>query len=680
MPGPGNKSKGKGKAKGGTADAGNPKAEPKPRSYPPMQCLTLEEDEMTRCGRPATEGYPKPERCKAHHGQYRNMYKKYKDASKVVDGVKQGAELPTKEQINRYTDWHLALEKARWVRKYVEALRVERAGRDIHQRRFFLKVDDGHKMRLKLLKKEMVKAVDALDGLQARAFKLYMPESPLHDVDEPVLSAFDSDLMERPMRTTEEVVDIVQSSDRLKDLLGTTGKKPLTAPPIDSTGDEDLIDISLLAQKQQMIAAIAPFTDLESFISMHPLEAADMGVLRELRWKKSSSATSTLFMKSLEKVSFKDLILGDDFSIEDMFRFFELFIRPLEFPLPWFKDAVLDALAISRHGTAANVGRVENRFPLLGGWVFNKAHTVTMSNEAWWDLLKGLDPPANIENRFVRVCNNFDDLISFLSFGALGLVPIPSFCNRKPTYCFDPRFSRNHLSLSGVVVTDTVSTSCPPHMCGPMPTNQKAKQRGCVVWAEVESRAYMFGAVRNEPDPFVDAFLRELRARPDLFQVVTRSETDPGREVEIFGAGPSQALPTMRSRSFEAPRSSFPPNGSGEWKVVRSAVDVLYGTGKEIQGYLTILSRDMKGWFFRYKKFPVKYFVILDTVPNRDHSVLARNVAWAALRARRYGEGEYDLRKYAIASDKLFQKCANERLGWLPKDIEWNVTKMEDEL
>lgn len=63
-----------------------------------------------------------------------------------------------------------------------------------------------------------------------------------------------------------------------------------------------------------------------------------------------------LFMKSLGKVSFKDLVLSDDFSVEDLATFGGLFIGPTEFPLGWFKDAVLDALAISRHGTAANVG------------------------------------------------------------------------------------------------------------------------------------------------------------------------------------------------------------------------------------------------------------------------------------------------------------------------------------
>ena len=66
----------------------------------------------------------------------------------------------------------------------------------------------------------------------------------------------------------------------------------------------------------------------------------------------------SLFMKSLERVSFKDLILSDDFSMEDLARFLKLFLDPLGFPLKWFRDAVLDALAISRHGTAANVGTV----------------------------------------------------------------------------------------------------------------------------------------------------------------------------------------------------------------------------------------------------------------------------------------------------------------------------------
>lgn len=142
MPGPGNKRKLKGNK--------NPKSDANAAPLSPsegdggattavIQCLTVEEDEITLCGRPATEGYPRPERCKAHHGQYRIMYKKYKDASKVVDDIKRDGNLPTKEQVERYADWHIALEKSRWVRKYLEAIRVEKTGREIHQSRFFLK-------------------------------------------------------------------------------------------------------------------------------------------------------------------------------------------------------------------------------------------------------------------------------------------------------------------------------------------------------------------------------------------------------------------------------------------------------------------------------------------------------------------------------------------------------------
>jgi len=104
----------------------------------PPQCLTLLEDGITRCCQPATEGHPKPERCKKHHTQYRILYKKYKDASKVVDDVKGGAELPTREEIGRYTDWHAVLEKVDWMCDYLEAVRVEKAGREIHSKRFFL--------------------------------------------------------------------------------------------------------------------------------------------------------------------------------------------------------------------------------------------------------------------------------------------------------------------------------------------------------------------------------------------------------------------------------------------------------------------------------------------------------------------------------------------------------------
>jgi hypothetical protein len=103
MPGPGNQKKHNKKPKN--------KAENKPSAgqlqsttqTPTIsQCRTLGEDEMTRCNQPATDGFPKKERCKKHQAQYRTMYKKYKDASKIVDELKN--DIPDQAQIDQYND------------------------------------------------------------------------------------------------------------------------------------------------------------------------------------------------------------------------------------------------------------------------------------------------------------------------------------------------------------------------------------------------------------------------------------------------------------------------------------------------------------------------------------------------------------------------------------------------
>lgn len=65
------------------------------------------------------------------------MYKKYKDASKIVDELKN--EIPDQAQIDQYNEVSSLLKKARMIKKYVEAIRVERTGRLLHQTRFFLK-------------------------------------------------------------------------------------------------------------------------------------------------------------------------------------------------------------------------------------------------------------------------------------------------------------------------------------------------------------------------------------------------------------------------------------------------------------------------------------------------------------------------------------------------------------
>ena len=296
-------------------------------------------------------------------------------------------------------------------------------------------------------------------------------------------------------------------------------------------------------------------------------------------------------------------------------------------------------------------------------------------------LLTSLNPPADIENRFVRLCNTYDDLIGILSHGAFGLYPHPSFCQSEHGNAV---LYRNHLSLAGVVICDMVSAVKPPHLCGPFPSTHRPSQPGCVVWAEVQSRSYMFGALKDMPDTFQEAFLNELKARPDLFQVVTRCESDPPRVVKTFGNGEKEALPHIRTQKFEAPPASPQnrPKGFGQWEVQRSAVDILYGTEDALGGYLVTPKKwpgDKKNtiYFFHHKTFSVTYFVILDTTPNRHYTFLAQQVAWAALRAKGYGKGAYESGKYAIASDKLFEGCAKERLSWMPEGS-WKATKMAD--
>ena len=102
---------------------------------------------------------------------------------------------------------------------------------------------------------------------------------------------------------------------------------------------------------------------------------------------------------------------------------------------------------------------------------------------------------------------------------------------------------------------------------------------------------------------------------PDLFQVVTKSHTNPKERLKPLGMlGESylrcapgcsvHCLPLVRL-TLTVPLSS----GQGPWDVQRSAVDVLYGT-TPVAGYLTSLNRpNCSGWFFHVKKMPVKYLL-----------------------------------------------------------------------
>lgn len=297
-------------------------------------------------------------------------------------------------------------------------------------------------------------------------------------------------------------------------------------------------------------------------------------------------------------------------------------------------------------------------------------------------------PPPNVEDRFVRLCKEYDDLITFLTFSAFRSESRPSFIGDAWVY-------RNHLSMSGIIITDAVRGRRPEFPAGPSLYSKKPRKPGNVVWAEIETRAYLFGALRLESDSVTEDFLKYLKARPDLFSVLVRSQSDPPRKVELFGQGGNGTLPVMQKRFTECPRDSSdadrPPSlayreAHGTWEVMHSAYDPLFSTKPNLLGYLTKLERgnkiaDSNKEFFRLKEFLVKYIIIVDPIPNRHFTLLIQNVAWAALCTQGYGNKDYDYdeRRYAVAADKLYAKSIDERLHFLPPE-ERTFNRMTDDL
>ncbi len=87
----------------------------------------------------------------------------------------------------------------------------------------------------------MVKAVQALDQLQARAYELYTSGSPASDF----LKLDNTHSMPYIPRSTEDVVQMTQSINRVHSLVGSQGRKMIGPPTSPETGNEDLIDIEL---------------------------------------------------------------------------------------------------------------------------------------------------------------------------------------------------------------------------------------------------------------------------------------------------------------------------------------------------------------------------------------------------------------------------------------------------
>jgi hypothetical protein len=64
-----------------------------------------------------------------------------------------------------------------------------------------------------------------------------------------------------------------------------------------------------------------------------------------------------LSLKALDKVPFKDFILDDNFSLEDLAKFFVIWTKRLEIGLLWWKDSTLEALAMLFSRKAQQCGK-----------------------------------------------------------------------------------------------------------------------------------------------------------------------------------------------------------------------------------------------------------------------------------------------------------------------------------
>ncbi|KAJ7447833.1 hypothetical protein FB451DRAFT_1188122 [Mycena latifolia] len=576
-------------------------------------------------------------------------------------------------------------------------------------------VDDGHKIRVKVLAKQMAEAVEIRDALEARALRLHLDDHPAKD--------WVKEFQGTPLEEEDE------GPKPREDLLAYFRHQQVKLRGQAALNEhDDLIGLRLRSQREACLKAFQHILEPDIFWREYPLltgappqpetpENLKIRAILTTTWLQYTRRIifhdPHLLAKSLNKVSLKEFAMDDDFGFDDVVRILILYEQRLTVGLRWWKDSMIEAIAIRDNSEAsANMGtlvpkkdfwpgafarRAEvsmsrstgglnfdsgrndpiSRVHILGGWIYNNTRNTPAPNKVWWTMLTSDRPEKDTENRYVRLCCNFDELHTFLTFSAF-VLDAPSFCVSTEDPSWDSKATRNHLSLCGVLVTAIVNGSLQKHKVpAPIPAFMiPAKKKGCITWLEAEFRGFLFGAIRNEPDEFTTGFLQELRARPDLFTVVTRSDTDPPLQVECFGEVTDQ----MRKRQFEAPFHPLqsPPEGRGTWETIRSATEALYGKENDDQnnmkGFLTAKfnsSRDGKGRpmrsFFFHKKFPIKYFLILDASPTGNVHDLARQVAWAAFRAQGLVHGNYDERKYEKASDVLFTKHARERLSFLPE-------------
>jgi len=98
-------------------------------------------------------------------------------------------------------------------------------------------VDDGHKIRIKLLAKEMIRGVETIDALQAKAYLLHTQTNPLPSWAQTENSELP------PTFSAENMINISES----KEAPTGAGRRLIKPAEGSEAEDQDLVDLELRA-------------------------------------------------------------------------------------------------------------------------------------------------------------------------------------------------------------------------------------------------------------------------------------------------------------------------------------------------------------------------------------------------------------------------------------------------
>jgi hypothetical protein len=94
-------------------------------------------------------------------------------------------------------------------------------------------------------------------------------------------------------------------------------------------------------------------------LSRHMSRVCQLTAAQYLR--RAAFYDDTLYYKTLDKVSFDDLLLSHEFKIEDCFRIAKHLRGMSRFGLTWLKDSVLEAVEIVRRGNVSMTAQMGSK-------------------------------------------------------------------------------------------------------------------------------------------------------------------------------------------------------------------------------------------------------------------------------------------------------------------------------